>query len=48
MICAIDARTGQVKQSEDTLHSIRRPHACFSIQSLHDDLVNDGGIFDLG
>ena len=40
-----DPDTGELKQSEDA-YSRCQPHACF-IQSLKDDLVNEGGIFDL-
>ena len=40
-----DAKTGQVKLSQDA-YSHPQPHACF-IQSVCDDLVNDGGIMDL-
>ncbi|ACF13528.1 ribonucleoside-diphosphate reductase, adenosylcobalamin-dependent [Chloroherpeton thalassium ATCC 35110] len=41
----VDPDTGKLTQSED---SYTRPqaHACF-IQSVQDDLVNEGGIFDL-
>jgi len=41
----VDPDTGKLTRSED---SYTRPqaHACF-IQSVQDDLVNDGGIFDL-
>jgi len=41
----VDPADGKVKQSTDA-YTHPQPHACF-IQSLHDDLVNDGGIFDL-
>ncbi|MFA6214690.1 MAG: LAGLIDADG family homing endonuclease [Candidatus Micrarchaeia archaeon] len=41
----VDADDGKVKQSTDA-YSHPQPHACF-IQSLKDDLVNEGGIFDL-
>ena len=37
--------TGEVKRSEDA-YTHPQPHACF-IQSVDDDLVNDGGIMDL-
>lgn len=37
--------TGELKQSEDA-YTHPQPHACF-IQSVDDDLVNPGGIFDL-
>ncbi|MCH8557017.1 MAG: vitamin B12-dependent ribonucleotide reductase [Balneolia bacterium] len=40
-----DPKTGQVKRSEDA-YSHPQPHACF-IQSISDDLVNEGGIMDL-
>ena len=40
-----DPETGEVKLSEDA-YTRPQPHACF-IQSIRDDLVNDGGIFDL-
>lgn len=40
-----DPVTGELKQSEDA-YSHPQPHACF-IQSVKDDLVNQGGIFDL-
>ncbi|MFH1909950.1 MAG: vitamin B12-dependent ribonucleotide reductase [bacterium] len=40
-----DPKTGRLKQSEDA-YSHPQPHACF-IQSVKDDLVNKGGIFDL-
>ncbi|MCR4369185.1 MAG: vitamin B12-dependent ribonucleotide reductase [archaeon] len=41
----VDAKTGDVKRSEDS-YTHPQPHACF-IQSVRDDLVNEGGIFDL-
>ncbi len=41
----VDAHTGEVKRSEDA-YTHPQPHACF-IQSIEDDLVNDGGIMDL-
>jgi ribonucleoside-diphosphate reductase alpha chain len=41
----VDPDTGQLKSSEDA-YSRPQPHACF-IQSITDDLVNEGGIFDL-
>jgi len=41
----VDPQTGQVRESEDA-YSRPQAHACF-IQSVSDDLVNDGGIFDL-
>lgn len=40
-----DPATGQLKLSEDA-YTRPQPHACF-IQSVRDDLVNRGGIFDL-
>lgn len=40
-----DPETGRLKQSEDA-YTRPQPHACF-IQSVKDDLVNEGGIFDL-
>ena len=40
-----DADTGKVKLSPDA-YSHPQPHACF-IQSINDDLVNEGGIMDL-
>ncbi len=40
-----DPETAQIKESEDA-YSRPQAHACF-IQSVNDDLVNDGGIFDL-
>jgi len=40
-----EAKTGQLKLSEDA-YTRPQPHACF-IQSIKDDLVNKGGIFDL-
>lgn len=40
-----DPETGEIRLSEDS-YTHPQPHACF-IQSLHDDLVNEGGIFDL-
>ncbi len=41
----VDPATREVKQSQDA-YTRPQSHACF-IQSLSDDLVNDGGIFDL-
>ncbi len=41
----VDPETGETKESEDA-YSRPQAHACF-IQSVKDDLVNDGGIFDL-
>ena len=40
-----DPKTGTVKRSEDA-YTHPQPHACF-IQSVGDDLVNEGGIMDL-
>lgn len=40
-----DPKTGRLKQSEDA-YTHPQPHACF-IQSVKDDLVNEGGIYDL-
>lgn len=40
-----DPKTGKLKLSEDA-YTHPQPHACF-IQSVEDDLVNKGGIFDL-
>lgn len=40
-----DPNTGKLRQSQDA-YSHPQPHACF-IQSIKDDLVNEGGIFDL-
>jgi ribonucleoside-diphosphate reductase alpha chain len=41
----VDERDGQAKPSE-TAYQRPQPHACF-IQSIGDDLVNEGGIMDL-
>ena len=41
----MDERTGKVKASASS-YERPQPHACF-IQSVTDDLVNDGGIMDL-
>ena len=41
----VDYRTGEVKVS-DSAYEHPQPHACF-IQSVSDDLVNEGGIMDL-
>lgn len=41
----VDPTTGKVKRSEDA-YTHPQPHACF-IQSIEDDLVNEGGIMDL-
>lgn len=40
-----DPETGELKRSEDA-YTRPQAHACF-IQSINDDLVNEGGIFDL-
>ncbi len=41
----VDFKTGKLKKS-DSSYEHPQPHACF-IQSVGDDLVNDGGIMDL-
>ena len=41
----VDPETKEIKKSQDA-YSRPQPHACF-IQSINDDLVNQGGIFDL-
>ncbi|MEX2036964.1 MAG: vitamin B12-dependent ribonucleotide reductase, partial [Xanthobacteraceae bacterium] len=41
----VDHKTGEVRPSE-TAYEHPQPHACF-IQSINDDLVNEGGIMDL-
>ncbi len=41
----VDSKTGEMRESEDA-YSRPQAHACF-IQSVNDDLVNEGGIFDL-
>ena len=41
----VDPETEEVKASEDA-YTHPQPHACF-IQSVEDDLVNEGGIMDL-
>ena len=41
----VDFQTGELKQSA-TAYEHPQPHACF-IQSIADDLVNEGGIMDL-
>ena len=41
----VDALSGELRESADA-YSRPTPHACF-IQSVDDDLVSDGGIFDL-
>jgi ribonucleoside-diphosphate reductase alpha chain len=40
-----DPETGETKRSQDA-YTHPQPHACF-IQSVDDDMVNDGGIMDL-
>jgi ribonucleoside-diphosphate reductase alpha chain len=41
----VDAKTGEAKLADDA-YTHPQPHACF-IQSISDDLVNEGGIMDL-
>ncbi len=41
----VDNDTGELRRSEDA-YTHPQPHACF-IQSVKDDLVNEGGIMDL-
>jgi len=41
----VDPKSGKMQQSPDA-YSRAQAHACF-IQSVSDDLVNEGGIFDL-
>jgi ribonucleoside-diphosphate reductase alpha chain len=41
----VDYRTGELTASDDA-YTHPQPHACF-IQSVNDDLVNEGGIMDL-
>lgn len=41
----VEPTTGEVKKSEDA-YTHPQPHACF-IQSIKDDMVNEGGIMDL-
>lgn len=41
----VEPETGKIKESKDA-YSRPQPHACF-IQSIKDDLLNEGGIFDL-
>ncbi len=41
----VDAKTGKLTKSKDA-YTHPQPHACF-IQSVGDDLVNEGGIMDL-
>jgi ribonucleotide reductase alpha subunit len=43
---AVRTTTGKLVQSA-TAYEHPQPHACF-IQSIADDLVNEGGIMDLG
>ena len=42
----VDFKTKKLVQSKSS-YEHPQPHACF-IQSVKDDLVNDGGIMDLG
>src|SRR5262249_56967928 len=41
----VDHKTGKVQKSKSA-YEHPQPHACF-IQSIQDDLVNEGGIMDL-
>jgi ribonucleoside-diphosphate reductase alpha chain len=41
----VEEKTGELNESEDA-YTRPQPHACF-IQSIKDDLINEGGIFDL-
>ena len=41
----VDPDTGKLSKSKDA-YSRPQPHACF-IQSIEDDMLNEGGIFDL-
>ena len=41
----VDPQSGELRTSEDA-YTHPQPHACF-IQSVKDDLVNEGGIMDL-
>ena len=41
----VDPKTGEMTRSQDA-YTHPQPHACF-IQSLKDDMLNEGGIFDL-
>ncbi len=41
----VDGKNGELKKSEDA-YTHPQPHACF-IQSIDDNLVNEGGIMDL-
>ncbi|WP_416899232.1 MAG: vitamin B12-dependent ribonucleotide reductase [Minwuia sp.] len=43
--CYVDFKTGELVRSESA-YEHPQPHACF-IQSISDDLVNEGGIMDL-
>ncbi|MDA1208934.1 MAG: vitamin B12-dependent ribonucleotide reductase [bacterium] len=43
--CYCDPETGELKKSTDA-YTHPQPHACF-IQSVKDDMVNEGGIMDL-
>src|SRR5438876_3470555 len=43
--CNVDQFTGKLQKSKSA-YGLPQPHACF-IQSVADDLVNDGGIMDL-
>ncbi len=43
--CVADPATGELSLAADA-YTHPQPHACF-IQSVNDDLVNDGGIMDL-
>lgn len=43
--CYVDPESGKLTESTDA-YTHPQPHACF-IQSVKDDLVNEGGIFDL-
>src|SRR5665213_1101986 len=41
----VDTKTGEMTRSQDA-YTHPQPHACF-IQSIKDDMLNEGGIFDL-
>ncbi|HWF44688.1 MAG TPA: vitamin B12-dependent ribonucleotide reductase [Candidatus Kapabacteria bacterium] len=41
----VDPKTGEMTRSQDA-YTHPQPHACF-IQSIKDDMLNEGGIFDL-
>jgi ribonucleoside-diphosphate reductase alpha chain len=41
----VDPKTGEMMRSQDA-YTHPQPHACF-IQSVKDDMLNEGGIFDL-